>query len=76
MTRPFTSRAEFYDKDREKASNINIGPARLTTPNGEHEPAIALFNREHIIAVLPTNDAYRIATAIADQLTTIRQGNA
>lgn len=72
MTRKFTSRPEYYERDTEKAAGIVVAPGLLTRPDGTTEPAITFFASSHILAVLPVPEAYRIASGIADLLTEYR----
>lgn len=73
MIGKFTSRPEYYERDKQKAAGITAVEGELTRPDNTSEPAVTLFASKHIIAVLPIDQAYRIASDIADLLTEYRQ---
>lgn len=71
----FTSHAAFYEKNTRDGHTAKAVDARLETPDGAQENAIAIFTSGHLRIVIPTRDAIRLATQIADIATEARHDN-
>jgi hypothetical protein len=64
----FQSRSEHYATNVKHAPTVHATLATLTGPDGAQQPAVAIFKARQIQSVLPTADALRLATEIADAL--------
>ena len=64
--RMFTSPAARYTQNTHAGVAIKAGPARLTNLSGTEEPGVIIRANHIIHAVIPAQDALRLAHQIAD----------
>jgi hypothetical protein len=62
----FISHAHFYDQNVTDGRSLTAKPALISRPDGTDVNAIAVFNGHHLKFCIPTGDAIRVATEIAD----------
>lgn len=65
---PFTSRSQYYEENVRDGESAKAIEARIATPDGGQQAAIAFLTRGRLRLVIPTRDALRIANQIADIL--------
>ncbi|MDI3211696.1 hypothetical protein [Arthrobacter sp. AL12] len=61
----FISHAPFHAQNLEAGRSLKATPALISSPDGDVN-AIAVFNGIHLKFCIPTSDAIRVATEIAD----------
>lgn len=61
----FKSRAEMHEVNLRQARNMRTEPATLTGPDGP-KPGVVIFEGYRVKAVLPIDQALRLANEIAD----------
>lgn len=66
MTYKFFATPERYMQNLEEGRRASAIPALLNTPQGTVEPGIAIMTEGRARLVIPTHDAIRVATEIAD----------
>lgn len=71
----FISKPDHYGVNTRQAASYTAGPALLSAPTGEHEPAVILHSLGNIRGVLPAPEALRLANEIADALAAHRKDN-
>lgn len=71
----FLSGPDHYASNINHARNTKAGPATLTAPSGEQQPAVVLFKKGKIYGVLPAAEALRLANELADALEQSEQAN-
>lgn len=72
----FLSSPEYCASNIKQARITNAGAAAATAPDGERQPAVVLYKRGKIYAVLPAAEALRLAHEIADAIQQSEQANA
>lgn len=74
MTYPFRAHAQHYDKNHRESIAANVRPAIIEAPGGGEEAGVMVGIGGRVLLILTVNDAYRIATDIANILTDHRAG--
>ena len=71
--RYFIAGPERWEQNVSDGRTATAIPAKLTHPDGQHEPGIAINVGDRPRIVIPTADAIRLAHTIADVATTQRK---
>ncbi|BCW59585.1 hypothetical protein [Arthrobacter sp. StoSoilB20] len=64
----FTSQPDFFDRNTQDGKRMAVRPAKLTAPDGQQVPGVAIFNGKHLKFCITATDAIRLANDIADTL--------
>ncbi|MFJ3958894.1 hypothetical protein [Arthrobacter sp. NPDC090010] len=72
-TRPFTTRIEYYQRQRDEAAATSLSPGNITRPDRSTEPGIVILTGNYPRIVLTLEQAWQFAQALADLLDTMPQ---
>lgn len=73
MTQPFRASRHHYENNNRNALAANVRTAVIEAPHGREETGIALSIGSRPALILNPDQAFRIATDIADILTEFRR---